>query len=235
MTRVTTLYFVLALFVAFTLAGCGPGGTPEPSAPPPEPTAAPSTPTLPPSEPTTAPNTPTPPSSEPTPAPSVGETPSPTSTPAPPMEISSTAFEDQGDIPPRHALCPDQDNLSPALDWSHVPPETESLALICVDSAVGFVHWTIYNIPPTATGLIEGVPQLGDLEDGSLQGPNDYGEVGYGGPCPPPGDAHEYVFTLYALDTTLNLPAGADADTVLQAAEGHIIVQAQVAGLYTLQ
>jgi len=233
MARVTTLYFVLALFVAFTLAGCGPAGTPEPPTPPQEATGAPSTPTPPPSEPTTAPNTPTPPPSEPTP--SVEETPSPTSTPVPPMEISSTAFEDQGEIPPRHALCPDQENLSPPLDWSYVPPATESLALVCVDSAVGFVHWTIYNIPPTATGLIEGVPQLGDLEDGSLQGPNDYGEVGYGGPCPPPGDAHEYVFTLYALDTTLSLPAGADADTVLQAAEGHIIVQAQVAGLYALQ
>jgi Raf kinase inhibitor-like YbhB/YbcL family protein len=235
MARVTTLYLVLALFAAFTLAGCGPGGTPEPSAPPQEATAAASTPTLPPSEPTTAPNTPTPPPSEPTPAPSVEETPSPTSTPVPPMEISSTAFDEQGEIPPRHALCPDQDNLSPPLDWSYVPPATESLALVCVDSAVDFVHWTIYNVPPTATGLIEGVPQLGDLEDGSLQGPNDYGEVGYGGPCPPPGDAHEYVFTLYALDTTLNLPAGVDADTVLQAAEGHIIVQAQVAGLYALQ
>ena len=238
MTRVSTLYLVLAILVAFTLAGCGQAATPEPPAPPQEPTAAPSTPTLPPSEPTeptAAPDTPTPPPAEPTPAPEVEETPSATSTPVPPMEISSTAFEDQGEIPPRHALCPDGENLSPALDWSNVPPGTESLALVCVDSAVGFVHWTIYNIPPTATGLIEGVPQLGDLEDGSLQGPNDYGEVGYGGPCPPPGDPHEYVFTLYALDTPLNLPAGADADTVLQAAEDHIIVQAQLAGLYALQ
>jgi Raf kinase inhibitor-like YbhB/YbcL family protein len=235
MARVTISCFVLTLLVAFTLAGCGPGGTPEPSAPPQEATAAPATATLPPSEPTAAPNTPTPPPSEPTPAPEVEETPSATSTPEPPMEISSTAFEDQGEIPPRHALCPDQANLSPPVDWSHVPPATESLALVCVDSAVGFVHWTIYNIPPSATGLIEGVPQLGDLGDGSLQGPNDYGEVGYGGPCPPPGAPHEYVFTLYALDTTLDLPAGADADTVLQAAEDHIIVQAQVTGLYALQ
>jgi len=235
MTRVASVYAVLALFVALSLAGCGPAGTPEPAAPPEEPTAVPGTPTSPPSEPTAVPSTPTPPPSEPTPAPSAEETPAPTSTPAPPMEMSSTAFEDQGEIPPRHALCPDQESLSPPLDWTHVPPGTESLSLVCVDSAVGFVHWTIYNIPPTATGLAEGVPALGDLEDGSLQGPNDYGQVGYGGPCPPTGDTHEYVFTLYALDAMLDIPAGATADSVLQAAEGNILAQARVSGSYVWQ
>jgi Raf kinase inhibitor-like YbhB/YbcL family protein len=228
MTRVASLYVVLALLVALSLAGCGPSAAPEPAAPPEEPPAAPATPTSPPSEPTALPSTPAPPPSE-------EETPAPTSTPAPPMEMSSTAFEDEGEIPPRHALCPDQENLSPPIDWTNVPPGTESLSLVCVDSAVAFVHWAIYNIPPTASGLAEGVPPLGELEDGSLQGFNDYGEDGYIGPCPPTGETHEYVFTLYALDAMLDLPAGATADSVLRAAVGHILAQARVSGSYVWQ
>jgi Raf kinase inhibitor-like YbhB/YbcL family protein len=224
MTRVASLYVVLALFVALSLAGCGSTAAPEPGAP-----------TSTPSEPPAVPSTPAPPPSEPTPAPSVEETPASASTPAPPMEMSSTAFEDEGEIPPRHALCPDQENLSPPIDWTNVPPGTESLSLVCVDSAVAFVHWAIYNIPPTAAGLAEGVPPLGELEDGSLQGFNDYGEDGYIGPCPPTGETHEYVFTLYALDAMLDLPAGATADSVLRAAVGHILAQAQVSGSYVWQ
>jgi Raf kinase inhibitor-like YbhB/YbcL family protein len=224
MTRVASLYVVLALFVALSLAGCGSTAAPEPGAP-----------TSTPSEPPAVPSTPAPPPSEPTPAPSVEETPASASTPAPPMEMSSTAFEDEGEIPPRHALCPDQENLSPPIDWTNVPPGTESLSLVCVDSAVAFVHWAIYNIPPTASGLAEGVPPLGELEDGSLQGFNDYGEDGYIGPCPPTGETHEYVFTLYALDAMLDLPAGATADSVLRAAVGHILAQARLSGSYVWQ
>ncbi len=221
MKRLFSLCLVLALFVALTLAGCGQAAPPEPAGPPEELTAVSASPTSSPSE--------------PTPAPEAEEAEEPTSTPVPPMHISSTAFEDQGEIPPRHAMCPDDENLSPPLDWANVPSGTASIALVCVDSAVQFVHWTIYNIPPSATGLAEGVPAVGSLEDGSLQGPNDYGEVGYGGPCPPPGDTHEYVFTVYALDAMLELPAGATADSVIQAAEGHTLAQAQVRGSYVWQ
>ena len=123
-------------------------------------------------------------------------------------------------------------NLSPALSWSNVPPDTQSLALVCVDTDADFVHWVIHNIPATATGLPEGVPSDAELEDGSLQGTSDYGELGYGGPCPPPGETHTYVFTLYALDTMLDVPAGADADAVLQAAQAYILAEATVAGSY---
>ncbi len=214
------LLLALILLAVVGSAGCAPTAVPEPAPPMEEPTSA--------AEPTPAPPTPT------AAAPGV-ESPAPTSTPIPPLQVHSSAFDPGGEIPPRHALCPDQENLSPPLSWSNLPPATASLALVCVDSTVGFVHWTMYNIPPTATGLAEGIPPLSELEDGSLQGPTDYGEVGYGGPCPPTGDTHEYVFTLYALDAMLDLPAGAAADSVLQATEGHVLAQAQVSGSYVWQ
>lgn len=224
MTRAASLCLVLILLVAVGQVGCGPGSAPEPAPSSEEPTTAAAA-TVPAEEPTPAPSTPTP-------VPPAEETPTPTSTPVPPLEISSDAFEDQGQIPPRHGLCPDQTNLSPPLSWSNVPPDAQSLALICMDTDADFVHWVIYNVQATATGLSEGVPSLGELDDGALQGPNDYGEMGYGGPCPPPGETHTYVFTLYALDTTLDLPAGTDAQVVLQAAQQHIIAEAALAGSY---
>ena len=223
----------LSLTMILIVAAGGCGAAPSPTTTPEEPA------------PTPAPPTATPIPSDPTPTPIV-ETPVPlVETPAAPMKISSSAFEDEGEIPPRHAVCPDEANISPALSWSNVPPGTGSLALVCVDalgtygheggvpeSAV-FVHWLIYNIPPTATSLPEGMPAEATLDDGTSQSRNDYGEVGYGGPCPPPGDTHLYFFTLYALDTDLNLPPEAERDALLQAMDGHILAQAELVGSYT--
>jgi Raf kinase inhibitor-like YbhB/YbcL family protein len=219
MRRVALVLLVMALLATTTSAGCGPAAGPQPAVPPEGPTARPST------------ATPVPPT--PTPVSPAGELPSLTPELELPMEISSSAFEDQGEIPGRYALCPDQANLSPPLSWSGVPEETQSLALICVDTAVGFLHWALYNIPPTATELPEGLPGISSLEGGLLQGRNDYGEMGYGGPCPPTGDIHPYVFTLYALDVALQLPAGADGESVSQAIEGHILAQAELVGFYS--
>lgn len=159
-------------------------------------------------------------------------TPAPTASPSLALQLISDAFEHSGEIPSRHALCPDRINLSPPLTWSRVPAGTESLALICVDTDVDFVHWVIFNIPPSATGLPEGLEGIGTLEGGMVQGTNDYGELGYGGPCPPSGQTHTYIFTLYALDTALDLPAGASAFSLRQAMEGHILSQAEFAGSY---
>jgi Raf kinase inhibitor-like YbhB/YbcL family protein len=144
------------------------------------------------------------------------------------MEIYSSAFEPGGDISDQYSCF--GENVSPSLTWSTVPEEARSLALIVHDpdsQPPGFVHWVIYNVPPTVTGLPEAIPAEAVLGDGTLQGSNDFArhgggtfpggapinQVGYDGPCP--GTEHRYIFTLYALDTRLDLPAGATRDQVL--------------------
>jgi len=113
----------------------------------------------------------------------------------------------------------------------------------------GFVHWVVYNIPSTSEGLPEGVPAEASLPDGTLQGTNDFalyvgqGEtfpggapinlIGYDGPCP--GNQHRYVFTLYALDALLDLPAEVTMAEVLQAMEGRVLGQVELTGVYTPQ
>ena len=89
-------------------------------------------------------------------------------------------------------------------------------------------HWSIYNIPPTADGLPAELAADSPLPDGTLQMVNGYGEVGYGGPCPPPGHTHTYVFTLYALDAELDLPEGTTADDLGKAIDAHILAQAEL-------
>jgi Raf kinase inhibitor-like YbhB/YbcL family protein len=172
----------------------------------------------------------------------------PAETPSPPLEISSSAFEPGGEIPTQYTC--HGANLSPPLEWSGVPEGTQSLALLVDDPdsrPPGFVHWVIYNIPPTAEGLPAGVPPKATLEDGTLQGSNDFAnypggtfpggttinQVGYDGPCP--GNPHRYVFTLYALDALLDLPGEATMAQILEAMEGHILTQGEVIGTYSPQ
>ncbi len=106
-------------------------------------------------------------------------------------------------------------NVSPALTWSGAPTGTVSFALTTYDpdapTGSGFWHWVVYNIPAGATGLDLGAGSgTFSLPAGAVQANNDGGAPGYTGPCPPPGDQpHRYVFTLYALNKTLNLPASA--------------------------
>jgi Raf kinase inhibitor-like YbhB/YbcL family protein len=95
-----------------------------------------------------------------------------------------------------------------------------------------FTHWVFYELPPETRMLTEGVPGVGQLSDGALQGRNDFGEIGYGGPCPPPGSFHHYVFTLYALDVKLNLPAGEKRAQVEAAMQGHILATGRLVGLF---
>ena len=162
--------------------------------------------------------------------------PTPTATSMPTMVLTSPAFEPGGEIPERYGFF--RENVSPELSWQNVPAGTQSLALFLEDRDVDlgggapFVHWVIYNIPPTATGLPEGVPQDPTLPDGSRQGRNTTGGIGYIGPYPPLGETHHYTFALYALDTSLNLAPGATRDEVLQAMGGHILAQAELAGTY---
>ena len=90
----------------------------------------------------------------------------------------------------------------------------------------------LYNLPAETRALPEGLPALGQLPDGALQGRNDFGEIGYGGPCPPSGAPHHYVFTLYALDIKLNLPVGATRAQVEAAMQGHILASGKLIGIY---
>ncbi len=149
------------------------------------------------------------------------------------MKLTATAFADGQPIPPRHAF--DDENFSPALQWSGAPPATKSLALICddPDAPMGtWVHWVIYDLPPDATSLAEGVATSPELANGAKQGINDYERIGYGGPCPPPGNPHRYFFKLYALDTKLELKPGLTKKELLKAMDGHVLAEGQLMGTY---
>ena len=148
------------------------------------------------------------------------------------LALSSAAFQDGGSIPDRYT-CEGQD-ISPQLSWSEPPAGTQSLALIVddIDTSGKFTHWVIFNIPSTSRELAETVPAQPQLSGGALQGKNDFGNIGYGGPCPPSGKPHRYRFTLYALDSSLELEADASKKQVLDAMEGIIIAQGQLIGTY---
>jgi hypothetical protein len=149
------------------------------------------------------------------------------------LHLTTTAFAEGRPIPGRHAY--DQQDISPALQWSGVPPAAKSLALICddPDAPMGtWVHWVIYDLPPATTGLAEGVAKSPELANGAKQGVNDYKRIGYGGPCPPPGKPHRYFFKLYALDTMTGLKSGATKKDLLKAMEGHVLAEGQLMGTY---
>ena len=149
------------------------------------------------------------------------------------LSITSTAFQ-EGDKIPVNYTCQGQD-ISPPLAWSEPPGGTRSFALIMDDpDAPGgtFTHWVIFNIPSNSRGLSEAVPAEDQLADGTVQGRNDFARIGYGGPCPPPGRAHRYKFTLYALDRSLELKAGASKKQVLDAIQGHVLTQGELTGMY---
>jgi len=147
------------------------------------------------------------------------------------LTLTSTAFAQGKPIPARYTC--DGEELSPPLAWSAPPARTQSLALIVDDpDARGiWTHWVVYNLPAQARALPEGVAAEATRADGSMQGKNSGGQVGYGGPCPPSG-THRYVFRLYALDIKLSLAAGASKNQVLQAMQGHALAQGELMGTY---
>ncbi|PIR85536.1 YbhB/YbcL family Raf kinase inhibitor-like protein [Candidatus Kaiserbacteria bacterium CG10_big_fil_rev_8_21_14_0_10_45_20] len=151
------------------------------------------------------------------------------------MNIFSTAFTDGGIIPSIYT-CEGGRRLSPPLTFSHIPDGTQSFVLFMDDPDVPkevredghFTHWVLYNIPPTSTFLEEGT-------NVGVCGKNTRDESLYTGPCPPseyePSE-HRYFFTLYALDTTLNLPEGVSKEEVQDAMQGHILEEATLMGTY---
>ena len=146
--------------------------------------------------------------------------------------LTSAAFREGGMIPPAHTC--DGRDASPPLAWTGSPPGTNSFALISDDpDAPGqtWVHWVVYNLPPSARQLPEAFPPDEERPDGMRQGMTDFGRVGYGGPCPP-GGTHRYFFTLYALDAMLSLPPGATKPQLEAAMKGHLLAEAQLMGTY---
>jgi Raf kinase inhibitor-like YbhB/YbcL family protein len=148
--------------------------------------------------------------------------------------LKSPDFTHGAAIPPQFT-CSGAD-ISPALEWSGAPADTNSFALIAddPDAPVGtWVHWVLYNLPANAHSLAQNFPKSEKGPDGSAQGRNDFGKIGYGGPCPPPGKAHRYFFKLYALDTRLDLKAGASKKDVERAMNSHILGQAETMGRFS--
>lgn len=151
------------------------------------------------------------------------------------LELKSSAFGEGASIPPKYT-CDGQD-MSPPLSWSGAPAGTKSFAIISddPDAPVGtWVHWVAWNIPAGLSSLKEGMEKGAALSDGTKQGISDFKRPGYGGPCPPSG-THRYFFKLYALDTTLNIPATSTKKDLEIAMKGHILAQTQLMGTYTRQ
>ena len=152
------------------------------------------------------------------------------------LNLTSTAFAHEGEIPKIHT-CEGQD-VSPPLAWSGVPAKAKSLVLIMDDPdapdpaapKMTWVHWVLYGIPPSATGLPQGVSPE-ELPGGTLQGISDFKRTGYGGPCPPIG-RHRYFHKLYALDVVLPDLKKPHKPDVEKAMKGHIIGQAVLIGTY---
>jgi Raf kinase inhibitor-like YbhB/YbcL family protein len=147
--------------------------------------------------------------------------------------ISSSSFSAGGEIPKKFS-CDDTD-VSPELSWTGAPAGVRSFAMIADDPdapAGTWIHWVLFDLPPQTAELLEGVPKVDEVPTGGRQGRNDFGKIGYNGPCPPPGKPHRYFFKLYALDQMLNLKAGVSKKEVEQAMQGHILGTAELTGKY---
>jgi len=145
--------------------------------------------------------------------------------------VTSNSFADGAQVPEKFT-CDGQD-VSPALAWSALPPGTQSVAIVMddPDAPMPFVHWMAYDLPAGTQALAEGASS--HLPDGAKEGENSFGHLGYGGPCPPPGKPHHYVFRIYALDSRVQLPSGANKRQLAAAMEHHVIAEGKITGLYS--
>lgn len=143
------------------------------------------------------------------------------------LHVSSQSFAHEGNIPDQFTCA--GKNIVPHISWTDAPDGAKSFALICDDPDAPkgtWVHWIVFNIPSNVTEVGNGMPIIG------IQGNNSWDKPSYGGPCPPAGKAHRYVFTIYALNTMLNLKLGATKEALLQAMQGHVLAQGVLIGLY---
>ena len=152
------------------------------------------------------------------------------------LTLTSTAFVNGGAIPEEHTC--DGRDAAPPLQWTGVPGTAKSLALVVDDPdapdpkapKMRWVHWVLYNLPATSTGLPKGCTEK-DLPPGTKQGLNEWKRTGYGGPCPPIG-RHRYFHKLYALDAALPDLSTPTRAKLEQAMGGHIVAQAELMGTY---
>lgn len=149
------------------------------------------------------------------------------------MKISVVGFHHDGEIPVKYTC--DGSDISPRVTWEDTPDGTKSLALIMddPDAPMGtFSHWLAYNIPPGENSLEENFPKAEETGHGIRQGKNDFGNIGYGGPCPPRGKPHRYFFKLYALDSDEHINVGIDRKNLESSLKGKIIGEAEYMGTY---
>lgn len=148
------------------------------------------------------------------------------------FQLTSPAFREGSMIPDKYSK--KGGNISPPLAWQEAPEGTKTFALIVDDPDApsgAFVHWLLYGIPADTAELPEGILSTDALADGSRQGRNGFGDIGYGGPQPPSG-THRYFFHLYALDYIPALPEGANRDELDAALQDHIVAEARLMGRY---
>lgn len=150
------------------------------------------------------------------------------------IEVTSPAFTDGARIPARYTA--DGEDISPPLEWSELPAQTKSVAIVCEDPAAPsgiFFHWTAWNLAPSQRRVQEGAGSAGAGAQASMrQGENGFCKQGYGGPKPPPGTPHRYIFTVAALDTELDLKPGSTRRDFDAAIEGHVLASGCVVGVY---
>jgi Raf kinase inhibitor-like YbhB/YbcL family protein len=148
------------------------------------------------------------------------------------LHVASKSFTD-GQPMPQNLSC-DGPDVSPDLQWSAAPAATQSYAIVVTDTdAAGFTHWLAYDIPASTRDIPEGASTPSKRLDQAAEGDNSFGHAGYGGPCPPEGNPHHYVFQVYALDVNPRLTAGQSTAQVMAAMKGHVLAQGQITGLYT--
>lgn len=148
------------------------------------------------------------------------------------MQLQCSALRGDQRLPKRYAY--DYENISPPLSWQHPPENTRSYALIVEDPDAPsglFTHWLVYNLPGEAYHLPEAIAANAQLENGAMQGQNDFGDLGWGGPSPPSG-THRYMFQLYALERPLDLKPGVTKSELLTHMQGHILDRADLTSLY---
>lgn len=149
------------------------------------------------------------------------------------FQVRAAAFDPGADIPSEFTC--DGAGISPALEWTDPPAGTESFALIADDPDAPrgtWVHWVVYDLPASERSLPQGVQPRATLPSGARQGLNDFGRIGYGGPCPPPGAPHRYYFRLFALGTRVTLRPRASRAALELAMRGHVLAAADVFGRY---
>jgi Raf kinase inhibitor-like YbhB/YbcL family protein len=211
-----TICFVI--WLGMGLASCGGSATPD---------AVPISPT---ESPVPVTDTPEPTA---TPVPNTPTSPPPTSPPPTPtnLEFQSDAWGPNDAIPQKYSC--DGENISPPLSWGEPPEGTQSFLLIMDDpdakAVAGQVwdHWLLFNIPAEYRSLPEGIPAEDELADGSRHGQSSWGMLEYGGPCPPSGRNHGYLFRFYALDIILDLEPGATKNEIFDAIQGHVLGKAK--------